>query len=146
MQISDEIEGISEVQFTKIEAFLRENNVLFTYIFGSYARNEQHPSSDLDIGIYLKEPFDTTADLLMTLNFEISQIIEGIEIDVRILNKGSLEFLFKVITDGLLLFSIDDVKRMQFEKSVFFGYLDFKPALDTYYYYMHKHLRETGHL
>ncbi|MBD3408055.1 MAG: hypothetical protein GF411_18185 [Candidatus Lokiarchaeota archaeon] len=146
MQSKDITERISEDQIRRIKDILLEKGVLFAYIFGSYARGEQHPRSDLDIGVYLKEPVDNMSMVLMNLIYEISKIVDGIEIDVRILNKVSLEFLFKVITDGRLLFSIDDVKQIQFEKRIFFGYLDFKPALDTYYYYMHKHLRETGNL
>lgn len=75
---------------------------------------------------------------------EISTILETIEADVRILNRGDLEFLFQVITDGKLLLSTDENKRVQFEKRIFFENFDFKPVLDTYYYYMRKRIKETG--
>ena len=52
------------------------------------------------------------------------------EIDLRILNVMPLVLKFKVVSEGRLLFSKDEQKRVDFETEVYNRYFELKPFLD----------------
>jgi len=59
------------------------NNVLFGYLFGSYSKNEQTISSDIDIALCLKE---TSLDNKLQINYELSKLLRK-DVDLVILNE-----------------------------------------------------------
>ena len=112
--------------------FSRHDEIIAVYLFGSHARGYARTDSDIDIGILLSDdklgsglyPVQIARELKNT--FKIKQ-----DIDVRILNNGTLRFLHQVLK-GKLLFCRDDKKRIEFETSVISRYLDFKPIFNEY--------------
>jgi len=112
--------------------FSRHDEIIAVYLFGSRARGYARNDSDIDIGILLSDdklgsglyPVQIARELKNTC--KIKQ-----DIDVRILNKGTLRFLHQVLK-GKLLFCRDDKKRIEFETSVISKYLDFKPIFYEY--------------
>jgi predicted nucleotidyltransferase len=112
--------------------FSRHDEIIAVYLFGSHARGYARTDSDIDIGILLSDdklgsglyPVQIARELKNT--FKIKQ-----DIDVRILNNGTLRFLHQVLK-GKLLLCRDDKKRIEFETSVISRYLDFKPIFYEY--------------
>lgn len=93
------------------------DSIIFAYIFGSFARGEAF--SDIDIGIYLKGNFDKSP---LEIEFEMEDRIEeltGYPVDVRILDRAPISFIFQVIKDGLLIKDEDPDIRSDFEGLVF---------------------------
>jgi len=95
-------------------------NVLFAYLFGSYARDDAIERSDVDVAVYLVDPsFDRRLrihhDLAVTLNKEV---------DVVVLNDVRNIYLLKDILDeGIVVKESDE--RDFFEVKKYHEILDF---------------------
>jgi predicted nucleotidyltransferase len=108
--------------------------VVFAYLYGSYARGDVHPFSDVDIGIYLEKMTPGEA-----LNNELSLALEFDDIlgsktnvDVRSINTMPLMIKGNIVTEGILLYSRDDAVRVEFETNVRKKYFDFRRFINRY--------------
>ncbi len=108
----------------------RRDEILFAYLYGSFARNTADDKSDMDIGVYLKEG-EHGVFYPERLARELEEVLDR-EVDVRILNKRNITFLHQVLKDGKLQFCRDEDKRVEFETKVYDMYLDIKYYLDMY--------------
>lgn len=113
----------------------KEPDIVFAYLFGSYAKGIQDEKSDIDIAIYLKDEKLLEKDPLYPSRIAI-KIERGLAgkktLDVRVLNGSTLRFKNQVLRHGKLLFSRDEKKRIEFETSSLDQYFDFKPHLERY--------------
>ena len=104
----------------KLTRLLKEREeIVFAYLHGSFLT---HDFRDIDIAIYLKEDEDVLYEV--ELGVELEKILK-FPVDVRVLNSAPLTFRFKVIKDGLLLFSRDEKIRSNFEALTISEYHDF---------------------
>jgi predicted nucleotidyltransferase len=108
--------------------------VLVAYLYGSYATGLVHPFSDLDIAIYVNRISRSQyLDLELSLALEIDERLEGgLPSEVRVMNELPLVITGRIITEGVLLFSRDEIIRVDFETSIRDAYFDFLPVLRTY--------------
>ena len=106
----------------QIETFLSTNkNVVFGYIFGSYATGLQTSKSDLDIALYLKK--DTLDDIL-EITYEISKLTK-IEVDLTVLNAvKNLYLLDEIFKHGIVI--KENEIREDFELKKQHDILDYK--------------------
>lgn len=112
-----------------------EPEILFAYLFGSYAKGVQHKQSDIDIAIFLKNP-----DFLEKYPLYPSRLAIKMEnllgnkrsVDIRVLNGSTLMFRNQVLKYGKLLHSKNEKERIEFETSSLAQYYDFKPHLELY--------------
>ena len=127
-KIRDSLSVISPGIFNK-------HPVLFAYLYGSYATGVVHPFSDLDIGIYIeKVPDRKYLELELSLSLEIDAGVgTAIASEVRIINKLPLVILGKIITEGVLIYSRNEVVRVDFETSVRSAYFEFLPVIQKYH-------------
>ena len=118
-----------------VPGIFSKHPVLFAYLYGSYATGVVHPFSDLDIGIYIeKVPDRKYLELELSLSLEFDAGMEtGIASEVRIINNLPLVILGKMITEGALIYSRDEVIRVDFETSVRSAYFDFLPVIQNYH-------------
>ncbi len=117
------------------EVLEKEDEVLFAYLFGSYAKGTQKEGSDIDIAIYLRDDTILERDPLYPsrLGIKIEKNLNGkSRVDVRLLNGSTLRFINQVLRYGKLLHSRDEGKRIEFETSSLARYYDFKPHLEMY--------------
>ena len=105
-----------------VKCLQQEENVIFAYLFGSYARKEQHPFSDIDIAVYLKK---YTHDEYLRL-FRILARELDFDFDLVILNKAPPLLRHKVISEGILLFCEDLNVHYNFVFRTLVEALDFK--------------------
>jgi len=119
----------------KISTILeKEPDILFAYLFGSYAKGTQDKRSDIDIAIYLKDEtiLEKNPHYPSKVAIKIERELgEKRTLDVRVLNGSTIRFKNQVLY-GKLLFSRDEKRRIQFETSSLDEYFDFKPHIDMY--------------
>jgi predicted nucleotidyltransferase len=118
-----------------VKVLENESDVLFAYLFGSYAKGTQDEKSDIDIAVYLKDQSILESDPLFPsrLAIKIEKALDRRKsADVRILNGSTLRFRSQVLRYGKLLHSKDEKKRIEFETSSLSQYYDFKPHLEMY--------------
>ncbi|MBE9504155.1 MAG: hypothetical protein IME96_08275, partial [Proteobacteria bacterium] len=112
-----------------IEAFLnQEKSVLYSYIYGSFIEGKGF--NDIDIAIYVDEESMSEDNLLqcqLELGVKLETLLQKYPIDCRLLNQAPLSFRFSVITEGELIFSRNENKRISFETLTRSRYFDFKP-------------------
>lgn len=107
--------------------------ILVSYLYGSTVRGNKGKTSDIDIGLLLKEDFKEDALYPARIAGEIKRKCNlKQEVDIRILNNRPYRFLHQVIKNGQVITSRNEKERVKFETSVIDRYLDFKPFYQQY--------------
>ena len=103
------------------------------YLFGSAARGEAGPLSDLDVGIVFAEAVAPQArmEIAAALAGELQEM-SGALVDVTILDEAPPALKHGAIRDGRLVFVADEARRVHFEATAIREYLDFRPVLTRY--------------
>jgi predicted nucleotidyltransferase len=103
------------------ELLKKEENILFGYLFGSFATSNAKKTSDVDVALYFKE---YSLDNHLDISLKISKATKR-ECDLVVLNNAkNLYLLEEIITKGILL-KDDKEKREMFEVVKHHDYLDF---------------------
>ncbi len=126
---------IKKTIFNTADTLFSDTPVLFAYMYGSYAADQSHPFSDLDIAIYVPASLSRKErmDLEMVLALKIDKrLVNGPESDVRIINYLPLVVAGEIVTEGILIFCRDDEARIDYETMTRCAYFDFIPFLRSY--------------
>jgi predicted nucleotidyltransferase len=116
------------------EEIFEKTPVLFAYLYGSYVTGLSHPFSDLDVAIFV-EGLDNRACLNLELSLALrvdEKLDHAIQSEVRVLNHLPLVVQGKILGEGELIYSKDDMKRIEFETQVRKAYFDFLPVIHQY--------------
>jgi predicted nucleotidyltransferase len=120
---------------TKIlqEVFEKNEEVQFAYLYGSVAMRAQTLESDIDVAVYLK-PMNIN-DFVRTeekLSIALIMRLHNDRVDLRVLNALPFLMQYTVLRDGILIFSRNELERVDFETQVMIRFFDLKPYLDEY--------------
>ena len=105
---------------------------LVVYLFGSQARGEARPDSDVDLAFWRdsasaptleEQPYGYAAQLGQAL---------GKEVDLIELNRASPDLVHRVLRDGKLLLERDRSARIRYETAARRTYLDMAPVRARY--------------
>ncbi len=112
--------------------FQGEKEVLFCYLFGSYATGHAIGKSDVDIAVYLdparkQDQFEKRLALIAG----VTKVLQK-EIDVVVLNTATPFLKHVVLKEGMLVFDRDASQRIDFELKATNEYFDYKPTLELY--------------
>ena len=120
--------------FQTAPEIFRDYPVCFAYLYGSYATEYEHPFSDLDICIHIDNiPPRGKLRLQMAIALRIDEVLGvGIDSDVRILDDLPLIIKGQIVTEGLLIYSINDDLRANVELFIRRAYFDFLPVTRKY--------------
>lgn len=102
------------------------------YLFGSEARGEAKPGSDVDVAVLFREEPPATLD---GLGLDLASAIEdatGRRADVVVLNRASPDLIHRVLRDGVLVLENDRSARVRFEVKARNEYFDVLPYLQEY--------------
>ena len=118
---------------TRIKALLGDD-LDFIVLFGSKSTGDNHPLSDIDIGVQVSMPTNelqgTFGDLLTLFDFIDKE--KSSKVDVTLLNLADLTLLFRVVRDGKLLFSKNEEVWPCFVEYVLRRYPDWEYYIETY--------------
>lgn len=98
--------------------------VVFAYVFGSVTSGRLHPQSDVDIGVYLREPSGSLDDKLAFIR-KVSAVFNR-DVDVIFLNDADIIITMQILTNGELLINNDPERLVLFKASKVGEYADFK--------------------
>ena len=113
---------------------LKEQGVVFAYLFGSQAKGTAGPLSDIDIAVYFdrRVPAAEHFDLRLGVLGKITDFCKTDRVDLVVLNEAPPLLAHRILKEGLLIFSDNDKTRLEYEVKAILKYLDWKPYLDTY--------------
>lgn len=102
------------------------------YLFGSQARNEAGPHSDVDVAVlYRQEPPLGLDGLGLDLAAALERAL-GRPVDLVILNRASPDLVHRILRDGILILESDASARIRFETKARAEYFDILPYLREY--------------
>lgn len=97
-------------------AAFQDTPVRFAYLFGSQARGEAGPRSDVDVAVHLG---GARADL--QLRMDLTRRLArstGVEAEVEVLDEAPLRLVERVLRDGRLIHSADEPARVAYEATM----------------------------
>jgi len=114
--------------------FAALDDVVTAYLFGSHARGQAGPLSDVDVAVLLAgAPDDARCfDRRLEIIGGLMDILHVNDVDVAILNQVPLALRYRVLRDGVLLYCRDQQVRIEFTARTVSEYLDFKPILQRH--------------
>jgi predicted nucleotidyltransferase len=90
-------------------------DVVAAWIFGSVARGEAGPESDVDVAILTSRPATgTLADLQLDLRAALVDAV-GREVDLVVMERAPADLVHRVLRDGVLVVDRDRSARIAFE-------------------------------
>ena len=104
------------------EFFAKVREVEFAYVFGSVARGDAGPLSDLDIAVYFIEGVDNFRCRTKMME-SLARVLKSERFDLIVLNDASVTLKFAVVKDGKIL-KDDPAIRIAFETKAVREYLD----------------------
>ncbi len=113
--------------FEKIKSYLySRDEVVTAYIFGSYTTQKVSSMSDIDIAVLLRDSVDSKeyGQIKLTITNDLIEQISFDRIDIVLLNIASPLLSHEVIKKGMLLFSKDKAKHIQYTANSTMRYLD----------------------
>ena len=114
------------------KALGKRKDIIFAYLYGSFAKGISRRESDIDIGIFLEKDFKKDAFYEAKLALEIEREAKLKNVEVVVLNDKSLRFLNQVLRYGKLIISKGESERIKFETLVTRRYIEFKPYYEEY--------------
>jgi predicted nucleotidyltransferase len=113
------IDGIKNYLYSRDEA-------VAGYIFGSYSSGKVRPKSDVDIAVLLSDTVDSKdyGQIKLSIVNDLIELLSFDRIDVVVLNVASPLLSHEIIKKGMLLFSKDEAKRINYAANATIHYLD----------------------
>lgn len=113
----------------------KDREILFAYLYGSYATDVVHvyPGSDIDIAVYL-EPSDIKNYVKKQEELTTTLItkLHNDNFDLRILNTLPFLLKYKVLKEGMPILIDDESARVEFETATMNRFFELKPYLEEY--------------
>jgi hypothetical protein len=102
--------------------FASDRKIKFAYLFGSFARKDVGPLSDVDIAVYLDDGVDYFKYRLKLIE-GLAKILRTENFDLVMLNDAPSVLKYEIVRNGIVL-KDDRAKRVIFETRVLYEYLD----------------------
>ena len=112
---------------TKVERYLKDrSDVSFAYLFGSLAKGEFRPLSDVDIAIFLSPGVEKEVmEKKMEILGDLMELLETDEIDLVILNTAPLSLAGRILESRKVIADNDPFVRHKYESLTMREYFDF---------------------
>ena len=110
----------------------RARGLICAYLFGSHARADAGPKSDIDLAVlFEQDPPRTLAGLHLDLADDLAGVLRR-PVDLIVLNRAPVDLIHRVLRDGLLILDLDPSARIRFEVRARNEYFDLVPHLQRY--------------
>ncbi|MGH3928684.1 MAG: type VII toxin-antitoxin system MntA family adenylyltransferase antitoxin [Pseudonocardiaceae bacterium] len=109
--------------------FESDSRVRFAYLYGSWARGDARPDSDVDLAVSLRPQGSLLDDA--RLHDQLCAALGRDDVDMLVVDDAPLWLQFRVVA-GEVLFSRDERERIAFREYVEKAFLDFRHYHDSY--------------
>jgi uncharacterized protein len=106
-----------------------EPRVSFCYLFGSAATTSTRADSDVDLAVALGTPMSLMEEA--RLHERLARAV-GTETDLVVLSHAPLWLRFRILGEGVVLYSRDEAARIRFRERTEHAYLDMRPYREEY--------------
>lgn len=123
----------SGVQLNKIA---KKYNLAEVYIFGSQINGFQRDGSDFDIAVRFKDGLpkvEKRGKIYGNLISDLNSCFPKEKVDLVFIDEILLDFQFKVVAEGELIYAQDIEKALNFKENIINYYRDYKYFIDEYY-------------
>ncbi len=109
----------------ELEDLLKAHDrIVFAYLFGSCARRQETPLSDIDIAVYLVEDADPLEEKLSLMG-DLCTRLRRDDIDIVVMNSAPLSLLGRILAHRVVLLDRSPHRRHLFESLTLRKYHDF---------------------
>ncbi len=113
------------------EYFYNNLDIIFVYLFGSFAVGKNNSMSDIDLAVYFKEnTFDI--DNYMKIKMDLTEILKR-DVDLVVLNTAKPFIKSRIINKHIKVLCRDSLVEGQFIDRSLGEYFDIKPFMDKSY-------------
>lgn len=105
-----------------------QKKISLAYLFGSAAKDKMGPMSDVDIAVLYKDEFHW--DHHFELTHQLQELLQFKKVDLIALNRVAVELAYTCIKEGVLIYSVNQATRVEFEAKILGLYGDFLPILE----------------
>jgi predicted nucleotidyltransferase len=109
------------------QVLLADGRIAYALRFGSTARGEATPLSDVDVAVGLRSGTALDAHALGALTSALEQAA-GRPVDLIVLDEAPPPLAYRVFRDGQLLVEVDRRARVERQVRAILEYLDFEPV------------------
>jgi len=106
--------------------------VAAAYLFGSVARGDDRPASDVDVAVLFEEDPPSRLESLPVDLHDALQTMAGRPVDLVVLNGAPADLAHRVLRDGRLILDRNRSRRIAFEVRTRNEYFDLLPVLRRY--------------
>lgn len=101
--------------------------VLFAYLYGSHARGDSGPRSDIDLAVWLESTEEDTFDLSLRIPSDLERVTgHGPISALLILNEAPIAIGGRAVQEGTLIYSRDEPARVRHASLILRQFHDFK--------------------
>jgi len=113
--------------------FANKPEVTIAYLFGSCARDERQPFSDIDIAVFVNKepPKEEILKYRVGLTADLISLLKSNRVDVVCLNSAPPLLTHRVIRDGIIICNKDEKVKVSFEVRSLQRYIDTKPLREV---------------
>jgi predicted nucleotidyltransferase len=135
--MSELLKNLGQYQQALKEIFER-HRVILAYLFGSQARGDASPLSDVDVAVLFDPgvPEGVRFHQILRLIGELGSLFGRDDVYVVDLAGASPLLCHRVYRDGRLLYCRDDAERVRFETRALRNYVDTEPLRRIKYKYI----------
>jgi len=125
---------IEQSQKKQLSKIFKKQKVILAYLFGSQAKGKIGPLSDIDIAISFGESVQANERFELRLETlgQLTDLFKTDKIDLVVLNDAPPLLIHRILKEGILIFSDNHKKRLEFEVKAVLKYLDWKPYLEKF--------------
>ncbi len=126
-----------------LNVVFQEHGVILAYLYGSQARSDAGPLSDVDIAVLFAREMneDERFHHLLELHVDLARVFERDDVFIFDLEKGTPLLNNNVRVDGVILYCDDDEARIDFEIRAFQQYVDTIPLRHEFNFYLGQRIR-----
>jgi len=114
------------------ESLLKDENIIFAYLFGGLTEGKVKPLSDIDISVYVRDT-DNLAEYKFNLFERLTDALRTNELDLIILNIVPISIAGRILQNKQILVDKDPPIRHAYESLTLRKFFDIRVKEDAFF-------------